>query len=395
MPRSGVSVRSLDAGALQNCSARSARTRPTRERLELAAHDRLAMAGLATPTSESDSPCPPSTSSADSASAPTPAVSLLDRLKAPARSELSRKRAVQTNPPPKGKRRSSSRGNSDPKSVSPQQRLSEFPDEELSVSAGKLFCRACRECVGVKRSIVSNHIKSTKHIKSKKRLLQKEAREVDIAMAMKQYDDATHSKGETLPDEQRVYRVQVLKTFLRAGVPLAKLKYFREVLENGAYRLTDPRHMLDMVPFVLAQERDQVKKEVEGHFLLVIFDGTSRLGEVLVMVLRFIDDDFKIQQRLVRMMFLMKSLTGEETARELINVLSVSFSIQPHLLLAAMRDGASVNHVAMRTVSIVYPHVLDIGCVSHTLDLIGGRFKTPVLSSFVSLWISLFSQPKN
>lgn len=204
---------------------------------------------------------------------------------------------------------------------------------------------------------------------------------------MKQYNDATHSKGETLPDEQRVYRVRVLKTFLRAGVPLAKLKYFRELLEEGAYRLTDPRHMLDIVPFVLAQERDQVKKAVEGHFLSVIFDGTSRLGEVLVMVLRFIDDDFKIQQRLVRMMFLMKSLTAEETARELINVLSVSFTIQPHLLLAAMRDGASVNHVAMCTVSIVYPHVLDIGCVSHTLDLISGRFKMPVLSSFVSLWI--------
>ena len=56
-----------------------------------------------------------------------------------------------------------------------------------------------------------------------------------------------------------------------------------------------------------------------------------------------------------------------------------------------MRDEASVNNVAMRTVSIVYPQVLDIGCVSHTLDLVGGRFKTPVLSSFVSLWISLFS----
>ena len=50
-----------------------------------------------------------------------------------------------------------------------------------------------------------------------------------------------------------------------------------------------------------------------------------------------------------------------------------------------------MNNVAMRTVSIVYPQVLDIGCVSHTLDLVGGRFKTPVLSSFVSLWISLFS----
>ena len=110
----------------------------------------------------------------------------------------------------------------------------------------------------------------------------------------------------------------------------------------------------------------------------------SRLGEVLAVVLRFIDGGFQIQ-RLVRMMFLMKSLTNEETARELISVLSVSFSIPPHLLLAAMRDGASVNNVAMRTVSIVYPQVLDIGCASHTLDLVGGKFKTPVLSSLVSL----------
>lgn len=165
-------------------------------------------------------------------------------------------------------------------------------------------------------------------------------------------------------------------------MPLAKLKYFRELLEKGANRLTDTRHMLDMVPFILSQERDQVK-EVEGQCLSVIFDGTSRLGEALVVVLRFIDDDFKIQQCLVRMMFLMKSLTGEETARELINVLSVLFSIPPHFLLAAMRDGASVNSVAMRTVKIVYPSVIDIGCVSHTLDLVGGRLQTPVLSSFV------------
>ena len=149
--------------------------------------------------------------------------------------------------------------------------------------------------------------------------------------------------------------------------------------------------MLDMVPFTLAQESDQVKKEIEGKCVSVIFDGKSRLGEVLAVVLRFVDSDFNIQQHLVQMMFLMTSLTGEETARELINVLSVSLSIPPQLLLAAMRDGASVNGVAMRTVSIIYPNVLDMRCLSHTLNLVGGKFVTPVLSSFVSLWISLFS----
>ena len=172
-------------------------------------------------------------------------------------------------------------------------------------------------------------------------------------------------------------------------MPLVKQKNFKEILEEGAY--TDTPHMLDMVLFILTQEREQVKKEVVGQCLSVVFDGTSRLGKVLVVVLRFNDDDFKIQQCLVWMMFLTKSLTGEKTAKELINMLPVLFSIPPHLLLATIKDGASVNSVVMCTVSIVYQRVLDIGCVSHTLDLLGGRFKTSVLGSFVSLWISHFS----
>ena len=55
-----------------------------------------------------------------------------------------------------------------------------------------------------------------------------------------------------------------------------------------------------------------------------------------------------------------------------------------------MRDGASVNNVAVQVVNIVYPDALDIRCYSHTLDLIGKKFSTPVLSDFCTLWLSLF-----
>ena len=48
-----------------------------------------------------------------------------------------------------------------------------------------------------------------------------------------------------------------------------------------------------------------------------------------------------------------------------------------------MRDRVSVNKVAMRTVSIVYPNAFDVGCMSHTLDHIGENTKTPVLARFV------------
>ena len=44
---------------------------------------------------------------------------------------------------------------------------------------------------------------------------------------------------------------------------------------------------------------------------------------------------------------------GEEVARELISVLSVTYGVRSSNLLASMRDRASVNNVAMRTLKVV------------------------------------------
>lgn len=179
--------------------------------------------------------------------------------------------------------------------------------------------------------------------------------------------------------------------FLWAGIPISKLEYLRDILEENTLRLTDTRHMLDLVPFVLEEEKSRIKKrEISDKFLSLVFDGTSRLGEVVTVFVHYIDG-WEIQQRLVRLEFLTKSMSGEEVARELINILSVMLGVESRLLLAAMRDRASVNNAAMRVVSIVYPNVLDVGCFSHTLDIVGEKFKTPVLSQFCIMWLSHFS----
>ena len=62
------------------------------------------------------------------------------------------------------------------------------------------------------------------------------------------------------------------------------------------------------------------------------------------------------------MQMLAKSLSGEEIARELITVLSVTYHIHPDNLMGAMRDRASINNVAMHTLLIVCPKVVDSGC---------------------------------
>ena len=84
-------------------------------------------------------------------------------------------------------------------------------------------------------------------------------------------------------------------------------------------------------------------------------------------------------------------MSGEEIARELINVISAQYGIDSNKLVAAMHDRAACNGVALRTIKIVYSSIVDVGCFSHTLDLVGNKFVTPCLSSFMVWWVSLFS----
>ena len=148
---------------------------------------------------------------------------------------------------------------------------------------------------------------------------------------------------------------------------------------------------MDIVPFVLKEEEAAIKEEISGKDLGVIFDGTTRFGEAIVIVLRYVSNSWTLEQRLVRIQLLSKSLTGEELACELVHILSAHYTVGPNQLLAAMKDRASVNTVAMRTLQIIYPHVLDVGCFSHTIDHVGEHFVTPTLSEFGTAWLMLFS----
>lgn len=126
----------------------------------------------------------------------------------PLRAEISRSRKVKTNPPPKGKRRCKGTLASDPKGVSPAQRVREFCEEPFTVSNLRLFCSACRERISLKHSVISNHIQCAKHKNSKERLKSKELREKQIAKMLVKHNEEQHLRGETLPEEQQVYRVK-------------------------------------------------------------------------------------------------------------------------------------------------------------------------------------------
>ena len=134
------------------------------------------------------------------------------------------------------------------------------------------------------------------------------------------------------------------------------------------------------------EEKKRICSEIDNQDVSIIFDGTTRLGE----------PGWTIEQRLVQISLLAKSMMGEELARELLTVLSTELGIPASHIIAAMRDRASVNNMAMHTVAIMYLSVMDIGCFSHTLDLVGGYFELPTLCKFMKHWEMMFNHsPKS
>ena len=82
----------------------------------------------------------------------------------------------------------------------------------------------------------------------------------------------------------------------------------RDLLEEYGLSLTSSSNLTELLPFILQNELDCIKKEVNGRYVSVIFDGTTHVCEAMVVVLRFLNDNIEIQQRVTRLMLLAKSM---------------------------------------------------------------------------------------
>ena len=74
--------------------------------------------------------------------------------------------------------------------------------------------------------------------------------------------------------------------------------------------------------------RTRKNSELADKYVSVTFDGTTRLGEAMAVVVRFVSSDWTLEQRLMKLQMLAKSMKGEEVARELIHK-----KLLPHLTL--------------------------------------------------------------
>ena len=286
-------------------------------------------------------------SDSDSESPLTIAANAGANLSEPAKASIARERKVQSNP---AEKKRNIRGTVDP-NVSSWDRIKEFKDECLTVMSGKLRCDACKEFISKKKSSVKKHVASQKHLKSKDVLKREKTKEQSIKDLLKKNSEA---KGATLPEEMRLHRYELVESLLKAGIPLLKV----DNLEKYGHRLTSRTHLTELIPLVLKKEKDTVKSEIaKNDAFSVIFDWSTRLGEALAIVVRFIDEQWNIQQRLVKLEVLAMSLKAAELAQRLIQCLAIEYSIQPNQIFAAMRDGAAVNEAGLWQIGFFFPNI--------------------------------------
>ena len=303
--------------------------------------------------------------------------------------EIARDRSLQ-----KTKGEYNVRGTSYTKNVSLHDRINQFPDQLLIVRGTKILCEVCKEILSSKKSVIKLHCASLKHVRSKERSKKSKLKEQTIAEALSREKTRQDS---TLPLAQQAYRQEVVKEFLKAGIPISKIDKLRSLLEKNGHRLTSSSNLAQYITLIFKQEVDTIKKELslpgQGDMtrdVSVIFDGSTRQGEAIAIIVRFIDDQWAITQRLIRIDVCSKSVNADELARVLNEALCVEFGIRANSLLAAMRDGASVNQAALNRIQFFFPKMLNIVCFSHTLDNVGSHLVTPTLQEFGNLWVRLF-----
>ena len=69
--------------------------------------------------------------------------------------------------------------------------------------------------------------------------------------------------------------------------------------------------MRQLIPFMLEEENTTISKEFMGKDVSITFDGTTRDGEALELLLRFVDE-WELKVRLARFQLVKSSVCGDE-----------------------------------------------------------------------------------
>ena len=269
-----------------------------------------------------------------------------------------------------------------------EKRLREFANHSLMADGGNLFCRCCKEKIRNIKSTINTHVSSPTHVSKYAAWLQKHATQTEVNEFLSEYFKANpKDEMSSLPPDVLLYRYNVMETFLAAGLPPSKIDDLKGLLRGD---VVGSSHMKDFIPKVEAFEFQRLREEIKGQKVTVIFDGTTRLGEAIAVLLRWCPSDFgSIQMRLVTLQTAEKHMDGAELCAFVNEVLTKACQLNFLDVVGGSRDSCSTNGTAMRNLKVVMIELEDFMCVSHTLSKLGEHIDLSTLYDFMTHWLGL------
>lgn len=185
-------------------------------------------------------------------------------------------------------------------------------------------------------------------------------------------------------------RYRVAEVFLKSGTPLERVHFFRPLLERADVAITEGNHLKRYVPLIEQAEFARTKAELEREHVSVFFDGTTRLGEAVNIVVRWVTADFSIKYRLIRFVTTRLHMKASELASLITRVLFTEYSLTPERVVSFTRDSVSVNGAACRLLRTnPFTSTISLLCISHTLNNTGKSLAFRVLPDFTTPWLEL------
>ena len=111
----------------------------------------------------------------------------------------------------------------------------------------------------------------------------------------------------------RAHRLLVARTWIDLGIPFSTFSSQAAADLFRTFKVDIPKatSMSEYIPLILDMERIEVGKLLKEGVFSLIFDGASRLGEVIAVVARIVTLDFKIYQKLISLKTLAHSADGD------------------------------------------------------------------------------------
>lgn len=179
------------------------------------------------------------------------------------------------------------------------------------------------------------------------------------------------------------------------GIPFYKLDQgLKRLLQRSGTSLGDIADLKrSYIPLVRKREYEMLREELAGQHFSVIFDGTTRCGEVLSVVLRFCTDDFRIVHRLIALRTAAKHMSGAQLSAMIVRILVHTVGVDAlDRVIASTRDSCSTNGAALTALKQgALPNLVDVLCFSHTLHNCAKHMNLAVLESWLTPWFHLMS----